>query len=217
MVRMAVVYFKINMFLILDEIHQWVVCDGPVDAVWIENLNTVLDDNKMLCLANSERIKLTPWVHMVFEVEDLSQASPATVSRCGMVYMDPLHLGWKTIVKSWLNTAQNFNLDGDLKQHLLALYEQHYQKAIKFVQRNCKWTIHQVIISQLALMTKFLYLLLQGTQGLHLMERGEAKHYVFKMFTWSLLWSFGGNLTDDSKERFEQHYRTLLTGEQIAL
>uniref|UniRef100_A0A182FSK0 AAA+ ATPase domain-containing protein n=1 Tax=Anopheles albimanus TaxID=7167 RepID=A0A182FSK0_ANOAL len=216
-VKIAGVYLKINRILFLDEIHQWVVCDGPVDAVWIENLNTVLDDNKMLCLANSERIKLTPWVHMVFEVEDLSQASPATVSRCGMVYMDPLHLGWITIVKSWLNTAQNFNLDGDLKQHLLALYEQHYERAIKFVQRNCKWTIHQVIISQLALMTKLLYLLLQGTQGLHLMERGEAKHYVFKMFTWSLLWSFGGNLMDDSKERFEQHYRTLLTSEQIGL
>ncbi|XP_052869496.1 dynein axonemal heavy chain 6 [Anopheles cruzii] len=200
-----------------DEIHQWVVCDGPVDAVWIENLNTVLDDNKMLCLANSERIKLTAWVHMVFEVQDLAQASPATVSRCGMVYLDPLHLGWTSIVRSWLNTVQHLNLDGDLKQHLLTLYERHYAKVTTFVQRNCKWSIAQVNISKLMLMTKLLYLLLQGTAGLHLMERGEAKHYVFKMFTWSLLWSFGGNLLDDSKVRFEQHYRSLLDEEELGL
>lgn len=62
-------------------------------------MNSVLDDNKVLCLANSERIKLTPYVHMLFEVADLAVASPATVSRCGMVYVDPNELGWLPYVK----------------------------------------------------------------------------------------------------------------------
>ena len=78
----GLVVFTVNLFLQdTSTDHQWVICDGPVDALWIENMNTVLDDNKMLCLANSERIKFTPYIHMLFEVQDLAVASPATVSR----------------------------------------------------------------------------------------------------------------------------------------
>lgn len=73
---------------------KWIVLDGDIDPMWIESLNTVMDDNKVLTLASNERIPLTPSMRLLFEISHLRTATPATVSRAGILFINPQDLGW---------------------------------------------------------------------------------------------------------------------------
>ncbi len=87
-----------------DDAEKWIVLDGPVDSFWLENLNTTLDDNRLLCLFNGQRIKLTKDFFFFFEIDSLGQISPASISRCGLIHYDPFLLSWEIFLSQWPRT-----------------------------------------------------------------------------------------------------------------
>lgn len=98
---------------------HWIVFDGDVDPEWVENLNSVLDDNKLLTLPNGERLNLPPNVRIMFEVETLKYATLATVSRCGMVWFSEDTVTPTMVIDNYLDTLREVAME-DLDEDAVA-------------------------------------------------------------------------------------------------
>lgn len=95
---------------------HWIIFDGDVDPLWAENLNSVLDDNRLLTLPSGERLTIPYNVRIMFEVESLKHATLATVSRCGMVWFSEETIDTQMMYYHYLKRLQQdvFDSVGEL-------------------------------------------------------------------------------------------------------
>ncbi|XP_037820573.1 dynein heavy chain 10, axonemal isoform X1 [Lucilia sericata] len=128
------IFREMNRPLEHDE-RRYVCFDGDVDALWIENMNSVMDDNKLLTLANGERIRLENYCALLFEVGNLNYASPATVSRAGMVFVDPKNLRYSPYWQRWILTRPESQ-----RELLQDMFEKLISQAIAFIHEGLDGT-----------------------------------------------------------------------------
>uniref|UniRef100_A0A8C9Y8Q9 Dynein axonemal heavy chain 12 n=1 Tax=Sander lucioperca TaxID=283035 RepID=A0A8C9Y8Q9_SANLU len=188
---------------------KWVVFDGPIDTLWIESMNTVLDDNKKLCLMSGEIIQMSNQMSLIFEAMDLSQASPATVSRCGMIYMEPSQLGWKPLVISWMNNLPDALQSADNRSLLLELFHWLLPPAFRMLRKHCRVSGPRPQNNpDTNICTTFISLCL------HRQLCHAALWFCLQeaSFAFSLVWSIGGSCNADSREKFSDFFRMTVSG-----
>jgi dynein heavy chain len=211
---------------------KWIVFDGPVDALWIEDMNTVLDDNKKLCLTSGEQIKISNVMNLMFEVADLAVASPATVSRCGMVYMEPHQLGWQPLVRSWMQTLPA-SLDA-YKPQLYQCFEWVVPQTIDFVQKNLKAVVPFLSMQQVTNLCRLFTSMIDeiaaskaaaataaaakggsNTVDKKLAEEEEDLNTAMtleSLFLFSAIWSLGCVTDTDGRRKFSKFFMDLTNG-----
>ncbi|XP_056247105.1 dynein axonemal heavy chain 8-like [Seriola aureovittata] len=177
----------------------WILLDGPVDAIWIENLNSVLDDNKTLTLANGDRITMSPSCKLVFEVHNMDNASPATVSRVGMVFMSSSALSWRPILQGWAHKR-----NAQEAESIMSLYDEIFEDAYLYVKQNlkpkmelleCNYIMQSVNLLEGVIPTK-------ETGGL------AGDKHMERLFVFCLMWSLGALLELEDRDKLEAYIRS---------
>jgi dynein heavy chain, axonemal len=188
---------------------RYILYDGDVDALWIENMNSVMDDNKLLTLANSERIRLQPHCAMLFEVGDLQYASPATVSRCGMVYVDPKNLGFKPYWHKWCSKHEKKEEIECLKR----LFDKFVPNLIDMIIEGIidgkqGERLKQIVpLTNLNMVVQLGYMLDSLLAPFETVKEPLDDLILECIFIISLYWSLGAGLVEESRTLFDKQLK----------
>jgi dynein heavy chain len=191
---------------------RWIIYDGDVDALWIENMNSVMDDNKLLTLPNGERIRLQDHCKMIMEVFDLQYASPATVSRCGMVWVDPKNLGFRPYYEKWQKERRMGKASEEETTWLRELFDHYIEACVDYilfgvVDGEVGIKLNQIIPINSINMIKQLCCSID-TFWPDLKEEGDRSD-LEGIFVFSIIWSLGASLVTEDQPKFDNFVKGL--------
>jgi len=152
---------------------------------------------------------------MMFEVQDLAVASPATVSRCGMVYLEPSILGLSPFVTCWLQNLPE--VIEPYMEHFEKLFETFLDHSIKFVRQYTKEFAPTVdgnlTFSLLRLLECFFtpFLPKEGKPAIPDDQLKQIEKLIEPWFFFSLVWSIGGTCDGDGRKKFDLFVRQKMT------
>ena len=199
-----------------------------MDPNWIENLNSVLDENKILTLANGDRLNMASGVKLIFEPQNVDNASPATVSRCGMVYMSSSALDWQPLLASWLMRKVK---DQVMAIKIKQLFECSFNKVYKWTMNNLTLITAGLQVHILQTVFTLLEAMLPGlkpskektrpkvrdrdeeeeseseSESEDESDQDHSKTDIQQTYIFSLIWAFGGYLENDERKRLEAYLR----------
>ncbi|TMS10512.1 Dynein heavy chain 11, axonemal [Larimichthys crocea] len=184
---------------------KWIVLDGDIDPMWIESLNTVMDDNKVLTLASNERVPLTSSMRLVFEISHLRTATPATVSRAGILYVNQQDLGWNPYVASWIDQRKRQTE----RAHLTILFEKYVPRCLEQMRNTFK-TITPIPENS---MVQTLCTLLDCLLTPENIPSDSPRELYETYFTFACIWAFGGALCRDQLYDYQVEFSQWWTKE----
>lgn len=191
---------------------RWIIFDGPLNNVWIENLYAVLDINRMLYLSSDEKINMKNFVSIIFETISMEDISPAILSTCGIIYIESNSIDWRPYVKTYFS---KHNIYDEHKKILYPLFDWIIEPCLQFIQKNCTVTLNvgqlHFVMSTLNLFEMYLRdALTENTE-----EKGKTSHFLIwaqVALILSIIWGLGGNLDIDSHTKFNSFCTSLWTG-----
>lgn len=221
-----------------DSKRHWIVFDGDVDPEWVENLNSVLDDNRLLTLPNGERLNLPSNVRIMFEVETLKYATLATVSRCGMVWFSDDTVTTDLMISNHLAELRQTSFD-DLEEEAAptaqvsaAAQALQNRTADIFQERlttsnlcaqaltQAKAFRHIMEFTEIRALTTLFSLLRKACHSLieynaqHVdfpLEAEQVESYIAKKLVLALVWSFVGDCPLEDRKVFGDSIASLTT------